>query len=310
MEPILNTAPGGPVALVSPSNSDPELVRADPLSPGEIKRLFPTGQRGYARVYPSDDYEAAADALLADRIGHGAAFVLEDRLSLEQTAWKPFFHRAASRVGLRLLGETVWNPDAKNFADIGRQIRTSGARVVIINGAIEQRLAEVVRAVRAAAGDRHLTLIGTQRMLNVPRLFSNLHGDARAMLVGSLGLPIDRLGATGRRFMARFAPTQPRHAVSNFAVYAAAATEVLLAAVARSDGTRESVARQLARIDLPNSPIGPVRLDRRGELRSNPVAFVRPVDPGGNPDDIEGLGGSRTETIIRPPPRLVGPGGG
>jgi DNA-binding SARP family transcriptional activator/ABC-type branched-subunit amino acid transport system substrate-binding protein len=310
MQPILNTAPGGPVALVSPTNSDPELVRADPLSPGEIKSLFPTGQRGYARVYPSDDYEAAADAILADRLGHGAAFVLEDRASLDETAWKQFFHRAASRVGLRIRGETTWDPNAKSFADIGRQVRASGARVVLINGAVEQRLAAVVRAVLAAAGRRHLTLIGTQRMLNVPKLFSSMHGDARALLISSPGLPIDRLGPAGRRFVARFTLTQPHHAVTNFAVYAATATEVLLAAVARSDGTRESVARQLARINLRDSPIGPLHLDRHGELRSNPVAFVRPVDPHGNPDDIEGLGGSHTETVIRPPARLVGPGHG
>ncbi|MCW2983219.1 MAG: branched-chain amino acid transport system substrate-binding protein, partial [Conexibacter sp.] len=308
MQPILNRAPGGPVAVVSPTNSDPALVRADPTSPGAIRSLFPTGQRGYARVYPSDDYEAAAEAVLARRAGHGSAFVLEDRNTHDATSWSLWFHRAARRTGLHVAGEAVWDPGASRFTALAHRVDASGARAIVINASIQAHLRELLRDVRAAVGRRRVTLIGTQQMNNVPRLFDNLHGAARTLLVASQGLPVDRLGASGDDFVARFARTQPRHHVANFAVYAAAATEVLLDAIARSDGTRASVARRLAHTDLADSVLGRLRLDRHGELRSNPIAFVRPVTPGGDPNDIESLDGGRTEVVIAPSARLVGPG--
>ena len=48
------------------------------MEPGELERLYPTGVRNYARVYPTDDYQAAALAMLADRLQARRVFVLED----------------------------------------------------------------------------------------------------------------------------------------------------------------------------------------------------------------------------------------
>jgi hypothetical protein len=50
MLPILNSAPGGPVSIVSTINTHVDLLGRDPLVPGSARTLYPTGQRGYARV--------------------------------------------------------------------------------------------------------------------------------------------------------------------------------------------------------------------------------------------------------------------
>ena len=118
------------------------------------------------------------------------------------------------------------------------------------------------------------------------------------------GTPIERLDPAGQRFLHDFGATRPGGQIPAYSVYAAAATEVLLDAIARSDGTRESVARALGTVRLPDSALGPIALDRRGELTSNPVAVVR-ADHGGEPFDPEGTAGGVVVRLITPPARLV-----
>jgi branched-chain amino acid transport system substrate-binding protein len=72
MLPILNRAPGGPLAAISGSSTYVGLSRQGPgVGRGEPAKYFPTGQRGFARVVPADDVQAAAGAVFAERQGAG-----------------------------------------------------------------------------------------------------------------------------------------------------------------------------------------------------------------------------------------------
>ena len=118
MLPILNQAPRGPLALVSPSNTAKPLVRLDATDPaGGLHELYPEGQRGYARITPTEDYEVAAMALLARRLGHGAVFYLQDAY-VGQGPYPPWFRYAARRTGLRILGSASWNPQGHSYRPI------------------------------------------------------------------------------------------------------------------------------------------------------------------------------------------------
>jgi ABC-type branched-subunit amino acid transport system substrate-binding protein len=101
-----------------------------------------------------------------------------------------------------------------------------------------------------------------------------------------------------------FGATQPDGQVRAWDVYAAAATEVLLDAIARSDGTRASVTRALATTRLNDSVVGPLEFDRRGEPISNPVGVMRTVRYVDDPLDFS-VEGSVTEDVITPPARLL-----
>ena len=64
--PILNRAPGGPVAMISSANTAVGLTHDAPWNdPGEPNIYYPTKIRNYARVATSDDYQGpfAADLL-------------------------------------------------------------------------------------------------------------------------------------------------------------------------------------------------------------------------------------------------------
>jgi DNA-binding SARP family transcriptional activator/ABC-type branched-subunit amino acid transport system substrate-binding protein len=317
MLPTLNRAAGGPVALVSPANSDPGLLRADPAAPvsGEdrlrsgvrqLRELYPTGQRGYARVYPSDDYEVAAGAILAKRLGGGSVFYIEDRKWSASDPRQEWFMRSARRIGLRVEGAVAFRVEARSYRRLAVRVRSSAAGAVYVNTIMPANGGRLLRDLRAVLGPR-AAIVGGPGFLPISSVFANAGDAARGVHVTSGGLTVDRLGATGRRFVRAFGPTQPKRRVSNFAVYAATATEVLLDAIARSDGTRESVARALARTRLADSPLGPLALDRRGEPVSNPISVVRAERGGGDPIDLS-LDGSVTVDVITPPARLVVPG--
>src|SRR5262249_54126754 len=69
--PILNRAPNGPIAMISPANTYVGLTHPGPGTiAGEPGKYYPTGKRNYARVVAADDYQGAADAILAKTYLH------------------------------------------------------------------------------------------------------------------------------------------------------------------------------------------------------------------------------------------------
>jgi branched-chain amino acid transport system substrate-binding protein len=304
MLPVLNKAPGGPPALVSPTNSRPDLVREDPEDPpGALRELYPTGQRGYARVYPADDLEFAAGALLAQRYGHGRVFFLQDREFSAGLPGRFWFDRPAERAGLKVAYGS-WSSEATDYRGLAERVRASGARAVYLNSSPPLGVGQVIRDLRAV--DPGITIIGNQGLTPVSALFPTAGSAARGVIITSPGLTVDALGDRGRRFVREFGATLPDHRVTNFDVYAAAATEVLLDAIARSNGTRESVARALKHTRLADSALGPLALAPDGEPAANPISVLRIERREGTPKILLDTRGAKRIGVIDPPVELVG----
>ena len=98
---------------------------------------------------------------------------------------------------------------------------------------------------------------------------------AHRLLVAAPGVPLQRIGAAARRFATGFRATQSGGAMSQEGLYTAQATEVLLDAIARSDGTRGSVSRALLATRIRDGLVGPIRFDPDGDVRPSPFALVR-----------------------------------
>jgi ABC-type branched-subunit amino acid transport system substrate-binding protein len=187
---------------------------------------------------------------------------------------------------------------------LAERVRASGVSAVYVNSGLPANLGQLLRDLRAVLG-RRVEIIGPQYLIPIPTLFANAGPAARDVHVTNSGLPVARLGPTGRRFVRDFGATQRGRQVATWDVYAAAATEVLLDAIARSDGTRESVSRALATTRLADSPFGPLALDRHGELTTNPITVLRAVSGGGDPTSFQSVEGSVVEEVITPRARLL-----
>jgi hypothetical protein len=80
--PILNSAPGGPLAMISPANTVPGLTRRGLAPPwgykGEPEVYYPTDTRNYVRLPPLEDMQGPAHAALAKQLGLRSVYVLHD----------------------------------------------------------------------------------------------------------------------------------------------------------------------------------------------------------------------------------------
>jgi ABC-type branched-subunit amino acid transport system substrate-binding protein len=99
---------------------------------------------------------------------------------------------------------------------------------------------------------------------------------AQGLYVSNYGVPNSRLPVRGKRFLESFASTQSAGSGADLAAaYGAQAAEILLDAIARSDGTRASVTRELRRTRIEDGILGEIRFDRNGDLVTAPVTFFR-----------------------------------
>ena len=109
--PILNRAPGGPLAMISPANTYPGLTRPGLPPPwgyrGEPDVFYPTGTRNYVRVLPPDDMHGAAHALLAKDLGLRNVYLLYD----DSEGWEDLlidpFRYAARRLDVPIAGSAA-----------------------------------------------------------------------------------------------------------------------------------------------------------------------------------------------------------
>jgi ABC-type branched-subunit amino acid transport system substrate-binding protein len=130
-----------------------------------------------------------------------------------------------------------------------------------------------------------VALVGDDGLLPVPVLLRESRGLARGMYITAAAAFPGDLPATGRDFLRRLDAAYPEEPRSGFAAYAAEAADVLLAAAARSDGTRRSVTAELLGVRLEDGPLGKFSLDAQGDP-VRPMVSVFRVSPGGHIDGL------------------------
>jgi branched-chain amino acid transport system substrate-binding protein len=304
--PELNRAPHGPLGMVSPSNDFVGLTRSGvSIDPSLPAALYPSARRNYLRVYPTSDLQGAALAILARDRGARRVFVLDDGQFGYGVPMADGFETAARRLGLDVAGRASWDPRSREYTDLAGRVARSHATAVFVGGLLDTNAAAVVRDLRRSVA-ASVDLLAPDGLTPLPEL---VHQAGRAALGThvSLGGVIPAfLPPAGRRFVREFGRTQPGAAIDSSAVYAAQATEVLLNAIARSDGTRAPVVEALFRMRIRNGLLGSFGFDANGDVSESPITVVR-VRHGGHSNTVQSIEGGVVERVVRPSPNLVAP---
>jgi branched-chain amino acid transport system substrate-binding protein len=301
--PYLNRAPGGPVPMVSPLNSFVGLTRPVPDRPGLPDAFYPTGRRSYLRVFPTDDLQGAALAMLARERGRRAVFVLDDGEPGYGELMADGFATAAGRLGLRVAGRAHWDPRARGYRALARRVAASGVAAVFLGGLIDTNAAQVIRDLRAALGP-DADLMGPDGLAPLGLLEKQAGVAARGVLISYAGIVMEGLPPAGEAFAERFAAAQPGLPVEPAAIYAAQATQVVLDALARSDGTRASLLEALFATRVEDGLLGDFAFTPAGDITESPVTVLR-VARGGGSRQVRSIEGGVVERVLRPPARLV-----
>jgi branched-chain amino acid transport system substrate-binding protein len=271
--PILNEAP---LAMVSPANTYQGLTTSGPgTEEGEPDKYYPSGDRNYARVVAHDLFQGKVGAsFMKDDLGVTKVFILDDK-ELYGKGVADAFEGAAKDVGLEVVGHEGWDKDAPNYTALMTKIKATGADGIYIGGISTNNGGQLVKDKVAGVGDND----AVKMLVSDGFVLSSLFDEAGADNVeGAYGTaptqPPDKLTGAGADFIADFQAAEGEGTnIEVYTVYAAAAAQVLLDAISRSDGSREDVITKLFETDLTDSVLGAFSFDANGD----PAAGVESV---------------------------------
>ena len=281
--PVLNQDPEGPMVMVSNANTNPGLTKA--WDPGEPEKYYPTGERNYFRVVTTDDNQGNAAAEFAKSIGVKRVYVLNDRQTYGIGVARSFTS-AAKALGLTLLSDgdagTGWDDKAPNYEALFTKIKATKPDMVYVGGIFDLNGGQLVKDKVKYLGDN------TKVKFMMPDGFTGYPDflalpEAQGAYLSFTGLSIDQFpkGGAAEKFQADYLAEYGEAPTSSFSVYGAAAAQVLLAAIAASDGTRKGVYQAMKGIVIPasESVVGTeLRFDENGDIISKDITILNVTD--------------------------------
>ncbi len=264
--PVLNQAPGGGIAMVSPANTLVCITEGGPgCDESQPDKYYPSGTRNYARVVAHDAYQGAAVAEFAQSQGIESVYILNDRESYGLGV-ATNFRNAAESVGIEIAGFEAWDPRASSYEGLFRKIGNSGADAVFLGGLIDENGAKVIRDKVAVLGpnDGDVKLLAPDGFTTQQTI--DEAGEAAAgMFMSVAGVPIDEFQGEGATFAEEFGATLGGAPIDPYAIYGAQAARILLDAIAASDGSRQSVIDQLFQTKVENGYLGTFDINENGD---------------------------------------------
>jgi branched-chain amino acid transport system substrate-binding protein len=291
--PVLNRAPGGPVAMVSPANTYVGLTHSGPgTAAGEPDKYYPSGERNYIRLVAADDFQGAADAQLAQQLGIKKLFLLNDKEAYGLGV-ATNVKNVLPKVNVALAGFTAFDPKASSYEALATKIKQSGADGVFIGALICENGGKLVKDLRAGLGN-DVKIIGPDGFTPISAVVEGAGPASENMYVSVAGQPNENLGANGKKFVKDFGATQSSGQVDPYSAYAAQSAQVVLDAIERSDGTRGGVTKELFNTKVTDGILGTFEINENGDTNANPVTIYQ----------IKG-GKQTTHKVITPPTALV-----
>jgi branched-chain amino acid transport system substrate-binding protein len=292
--PVINGMTKGALAVISPSNTYVGLTHGGAgAAPGDPARYFPSRRRDYVRMAVADDAQGAANAVLARRLGARRAYVLDDG-SLYGKGLAGVFRRAAAATGIEVAGGRTWDPAARGYAALAGMIDRAGADAVFLAGTQANNGARLVRDLRARLG-RRVHLLGSEGMGPPAALVQRAGRAAEGVTLTKPDVPRALLTPAGRRLSDAIRERTGADPCC-YTIHAAQATQVLLAAIGRSNGTRSSVTAGLLRTRVRGGLFGSFSFDRNGDTTLRRIFAYR----------IHG-GQLAFTAVIAPPAGSLGP---
>jgi branched-chain amino acid transport system substrate-binding protein len=273
--PVMNRASGGPVAMVSPSNTYPGLTEGGPgTEAGEPDNYYPTGERNYVRVVWNDQFQGAANAQYAQELGLERIFILNDSETYG-LGIATLFAEYAEKLGIQILGNQKWDKDASSYESLASRIKASNADAVFLGGIVCNNGGKLIKDLRAGLGP-DVTLLGPDGWTPISATIEGAGGSANQMYISQPGIPIDQLTGAGKEFVDAFLAESGKDTVDPYTAYAAQAADVLLDAIDRA-GTdeRARVAEELFQTDVQDGILGNFQIDENGDTTLGTVTFFQ-----------------------------------
>jgi branched-chain amino acid transport system substrate-binding protein len=274
--PVLNQAPGGAIAMVSPANTFPCLTVSAGCEKSEPNKYYPTSKRNYARVVPYDAYQAAVQADFMKKQGITKLYVLNDKEAYG-LAVATLTKNAAETNGIDVVGFAAYSGTSSSYEAIMRKVESSGADGLFLGGLIDENGGQVIKDKVAVLGpnDGKVKLFAPDGFTTQATIDEAGESNAAGMFLSVAGTAPSNLKGKGKEFVDGFKAQLGGKPVDPYATYAAQAAVVLLDAIAKSDGTRQSVIDQLFMTKVRDGILGDFDINENGDVSGGKGAVVR-----------------------------------
>ena len=239
--PVLNQDPTGPMLMVSHANTNPGLTKT--WDPGEPDKFYPTGQRNYARVVTTDDFQGTADSTyMMKDLGLKNCFVLNDNQTYGQGVATAFVNNA-KKIGLNILGNQPWDAKQPNYTALFQSIKSKNPDCIFLAGIYDNNGGQLIKDKVKVLGDNtQVAMMGPDGFSGYTALQKQKEGEG--MYLSFAGLDTESLrknGGSAAKFLDAYKAKYGADPSTSYALYAAAAVQVILQAIEKSDGTRKGV---------------------------------------------------------------------
>ena len=278
--PILNQAE---IAQVSPSNTLVGLTTSKPGSaPGEPDTYYPTSDRTYARVVPTDAVQGAALAGAARDGGCGSITIWHTDTADAGGLARSLQH-AAAKVGLRVDGNVGIDPKAPDYRS---QAAAVGSPCFVFAGPSDSTGVRALKAVGTAHPSIRLYVYGGDgaNLAGYAAPATGLPANISSRVEGA-GATLDpaRLNAEGKQFFDTYKRTYGARNPNPYAAYGYESMALILDAIRRDANanggkvSRRGVSKALLATKNRRSVLGTYSIDADGDTSLAAVGIYKIV---------------------------------
>ena len=272
--PVLNQAPGGGVAMISPANTYVCLTEGGPgCADDEPDKYYPAGTRNYTRVVAHDAYQGAVLAEFMQGQETTKLYILNDKEAYGLGV-ATNVRNAAEHLGIEVVGFEAWDPKASNYEALMRKIKASGADGVFLGGLIDENGAQVIKDKVKVLGDNETVKLYMPDGFTTQQTIDEAGVEnTRGAFFSVAGVPAEEFTGRGAEFVTEFQETLGDEPIDPYAVYGAQAAQVLLDAIAASDYSRGGIIESMFSVAVEDGFLGSFTFSEGGdpELASGAV---------------------------------------
>ena len=274
--PVVNQAPNGGIAMVSPANTYVCLTQGGPgCDKTEPDKYYPSGTRNYARVVANDAYQGGANAEFAQSQGVKKVYILNDKEAYGLGV-ATNFQNAAKSLGIEIAGFDAYDPKASSYEALYKKVQSSGADAVFIGGLICENGAQLIKDKVAVLGpnDGKVKLL-TPDGFTTQQTIDDAGSASAGMFMSVAGQPIDQFQGKAKEFATNFSKEYLNgKTIDPYAIYGAQAGQVMLDAIAASDGSRGDVIKQMFATKIDQGLLGSFSFSENGDPQGASGAVV------------------------------------
>jgi branched-chain amino acid transport system substrate-binding protein len=245
--PILNAAN---MLMISHANTNPGLTV--PWEPNEPGKYYPSGTHNYGRIVIRDDIQGPAGARLAQELGSKNCLVMNDTQTYGVGVARGFVD-GAKAIGLTVVDNVGWDAKQSSYRSLFQKWKGK-IDCVYLGGIADGNGVTIVKDKVAVLGPNSgdVKLFGPDGMVGYPQLDALPEYEGTNLTFAGKATEQLQKTAVGGPFLTQFQAEYGHLPASPYAIYGAAAMQLILACVAASDGTRaDVVAKCFSGITVP-----------------------------------------------------------